>query len=81
MAATTTARTKAKPAAAKPSTGAGVKGRPAKGAGKKGNGRAMVAMQKYFKEHRAEFASLSFKDQQKELGKMWKVSSENPKNA
>ncbi|KAF2205018.1 hypothetical protein GQ43DRAFT_468605 [Delitschia confertaspora ATCC 74209] len=42
---------------------------------------AMAKMQAYFREHRAEFSSLAFKDQQKELGKLWKAAPENPKNA
>ncbi|KAF2006885.1 hypothetical protein P154DRAFT_178060 [Amniculicola lignicola CBS 123094] len=41
---------------------------------------AMAKMQAYFKQHRSEFKDLAFKDQQKELGKKWKASSENPKN-
>ncbi|KAH8732583.1 hypothetical protein GQ44DRAFT_766715 [Phaeosphaeriaceae sp. PMI808] len=51
-------------------------------AGKRGNARnAMIKMQAYFKENRPKYKHLDFKDQQKELGKEWKTSSENPKNA
>ncbi|KAF1841959.1 uncharacterized protein K460DRAFT_409398 [Cucurbitaria berberidis CBS 394.84] len=63
-------------------TGAGVKkaGRP-KGTGKNTKAKtAMIKMQAYFKENRSKFKHLGFKDQQKELGKEWKTSSENPKN-
>ncbi|KAH7400857.1 hypothetical protein DE146DRAFT_755301 [Phaeosphaeria sp. MPI-PUGE-AT-0046c] len=61
---------------------AGVKkaGRPAKSA-KRGNARnAMIKMQAFFKENRSKYKDLDFKEQQKELGKEWKTSSENPKN-
>ncbi|KAF2191056.1 hypothetical protein K469DRAFT_720028 [Zopfia rhizophila CBS 207.26] len=78
MAPTTTKTSKAKA-----TNGAGVKkaGRP-KATSKNSNARtAMAKMQNYFKEHRAQFKDLSFKDQQKELGKLWKSAPENPKNA
>ncbi|KAF2828643.1 hypothetical protein CC86DRAFT_287933 [Ophiobolus disseminans] len=51
-------------------------------AGKKNNARnAMIKMQAYFKENRSKYKDLDFKEQQKELGKDWKASDENPKNA
>ncbi|KAF2473483.1 uncharacterized protein BDR25DRAFT_132484 [Lindgomyces ingoldianus] len=72
--------TKAGAAKAKAVNGAGVKKSAGPKSGKKVNARnAMAKMQAYFKEHRAEFKDLSFKDQQKELGKMWKTAPENPK--
>ncbi|ORX96385.1 hypothetical protein BCR34DRAFT_607659 [Clohesyomyces aquaticus] len=72
--------TKASTTKAKATNGAGVKKAVGPKSGKKNNARnAMAKMQAYFKEHRAEFKDLSFKDQQKELGKMWKVAPENPK--
>ncbi|KAH9877305.1 hypothetical protein IAQ61_002669 [Plenodomus lingam] len=53
-----------------------------KGSGKKHGARtAMVKMQAYFKENRPKYSKLDFKEQQKELGKDWKTSAENPKNA
>ncbi|KAL5120706.1 hypothetical protein ACEQ8H_001455 [Pleosporales sp. CAS-2024a] len=53
-----------------------------KAGGKKNNARtAMAKMQAFFKENRSKYKDLGFKDQQKELGKEWKASSENPKNA
>jgi hypothetical protein len=70
-------------AAAKPKATAngGVKKTPGR-KGKNNNAKnAMAKMQSYFKEHRAEFSSLPFKEQQKELGKKWKAAPENPKNA
>ncbi|OAL00584.1 hypothetical protein IQ06DRAFT_146279 [Phaeosphaeriaceae sp. SRC1lsM3a] len=63
-------------------SGAGVKkaGRPP-GSSKRGNARAaMIKMQAFFKENRSKYKHLDFKEQQKELGKDWKSSSENPKN-
>ncbi|KAF2813834.1 uncharacterized protein BDZ99DRAFT_516476 [Mytilinidion resinicola] len=47
----------------------GVKKGPTGRKSKKASG-AMAAMQKYFKEHREEFPGMTFKEQQKELGKM-----------
>ncbi|OCL13208.1 hypothetical protein AOQ84DRAFT_352110 [Glonium stellatum] len=82
--AATTPRTKAKPAKPKPSATAGVKrglGRPPKGTAKNGTVKATVLMQNFFKEHRSNFPGLSFREQQKELGKMWKTAPENPKNS
>ncbi|KAF2852966.1 hypothetical protein T440DRAFT_391575 [Plenodomus tracheiphilus IPT5] len=73
-----------KTATPKAASTAGVKkapGRP-KGSSKKAGARtAMVKMQAYFKENRSKYSKLDFKEQQKELGKDWKASSENPKNA
>ncbi|KAF2872205.1 hypothetical protein BDV95DRAFT_606759 [Massariosphaeria phaeospora] len=62
--------------------GAGVKKAAGKSKGvRKTNARnAMVKMQAYFKENRSKYKHLDFKEQQKELGKQWKTSSENPKN-
>ncbi|KAF2133524.1 hypothetical protein P153DRAFT_381955 [Dothidotthia symphoricarpi CBS 119687] len=76
MAPTTT--TTAKPAAAKD---AGVRkaGRP-KGVKSNKARTAMIKMQAFFKAHRDEYKELDFKEQQKELGKQWKTSDENPKN-
>ncbi|KAF2016325.1 hypothetical protein BU24DRAFT_462495 [Aaosphaeria arxii CBS 175.79] len=64
-------------------TDAGVKkGRGApKGARKANAKNAMAKMQAFFKKHRSEYKDLSFGDQQKELGKKWKASPENPKNS
>ncbi|KAI8937150.1 hypothetical protein NX059_006364 [Plenodomus lindquistii] len=79
MAATTT-----KTATPKAASTTGVKksaGRP-KGSGKNNNAKtAMIKMQAYFKENRSKYSKLDFKEQQKELGKDWKASKENPKNA
>ncbi|KAL1800272.1 hypothetical protein ACET3X_000614 [Alternaria dauci] len=76
--------TTAKPATPKAINGAGVKKAAPKGrrVGKKNNNArvAMANMQTYFKAHRDEYKDLSFKEQQQELGKMWKASPENPKN-
>ncbi|KAH9871756.1 hypothetical protein J1614_006012 [Plenodomus biglobosus] len=73
-----------KAATPKAASTAGVKkatARP-KSTGKKTGARtAMVKMQAYFKENRSKYSKLDFKEQQKELGKDWKASSENPKNA
>ena len=77
MAATATTKTAAPKT---PKASAGVKkgpGRPGKNNKAKA---AMVKMQAFFKEHRSEYKHLEFKEQQKELGKKWKASPENPKN-
>lgn len=71
-----------KTAAPKTASTAGVKkaGRP-KSSGKNTKAKAaMIKMQAFFKENRSKHKHLDFKEQQKELGKEWKVSSENPKN-
>ncbi|CAO2647898.1 Nn.00g088200.m01.CDS01 [Neocucurbitaria sp. VM-36] len=76
------APTTTKTATPKATSGAGVRkaGRP-KGAGKNSKAKtAMIKMQAYFKENRSKYKHLDFKEQQKELGKEWKSSSENPKN-
>ncbi|KAF1920833.1 hypothetical protein BDU57DRAFT_534571 [Ampelomyces quisqualis] len=71
----------ATPKAAASTGGVKKAGRPPGKAGKRGNARAaMVKMQAYFKENRSKYKHLDFKEQQKELGKEWKTSSENPKN-
>ncbi|KAF2735030.1 hypothetical protein EJ04DRAFT_512029 [Polyplosphaeria fusca] len=75
--------TKAATPKAKATTTGGVrKGGPGRGAGKRANAKnAMIKMQQFFKKHRSEYKDMAFKDQQKELGKKWKTSSENPKNS
>ncbi|KAF2111702.1 hypothetical protein BDV96DRAFT_649679 [Lophiotrema nucula] len=76
MAAATT-----KTATPKTKSAAGVKKGPGRPPGKRSNAKtAMVKMQAFFKQHRGEYKDLAFKDQQKELGKRWKTSKENPKN-
>ncbi|KAJ4377889.1 hypothetical protein N0V83_000719 [Neocucurbitaria cava] len=76
------APTTTKTATPKATGGAGVKkaGRP-KAKAKNSKARtAMIKMQAYFKDNRSKYKDLDFKEQQKELGKDWKTSSENPKN-
>jgi len=81
MAPTAASKTAAAAKAKATTTNGGVKKTPGR-KGKNNNARnAMAKMQGYFKEHRAEFSSLPFKEQQKELGKKWKAAPENPKNA
>ncbi|KAF2748075.1 hypothetical protein M011DRAFT_476704 [Sporormia fimetaria CBS 119925] len=82
MAATTTAKTataKAKTTKTEKATTDGVK-KPIRATKKSKASNNMAKMQAYFKEHRHEFKSLAFGEQQKELGKKWKTAPENPKN-
>ncbi|OAL49517.1 hypothetical protein IQ07DRAFT_644673 [Pyrenochaeta sp. DS3sAY3a] len=70
-----------KTAAPKAANGAGVKKAGKKPGGKNSKAKtAMIKMQAFFKENRSKHKHLDFKEQQKELGKEWKASSENPKN-
>ncbi|PSN66822.1 hypothetical protein BS50DRAFT_573614 [Corynespora cassiicola Philippines] len=73
---TTKSATKAKPAAAT----AGVAKKRGPGAKRANAKNAMIKMQAYFQENRPKYKHLTFKEQQKELGKQWKASPENPKN-